>query len=216
MTVSRTSDAPELSQRDTVGAWDVAIVAAGLPVWTGDPAKPKPRISFGAPLSVGMAAEAELIDVVLTERWPAWQIREALVPFVPDGWAIVDLADVWLGGPPLAGRVVAADYRVTLEGEADTDALRVASRALLAARSLPRERAKGDGLVRYDLRPLLVGVQVAYPGPPVLLAILTRIHPELGTGRPEEVVLALADELGVPVGIAAIVRKRLVLADELD
>ena len=38
------------------------------------------RISFGAPLPVGMAAEGELIDVVLTERWPAWRVREALEP----------------------------------------------------------------------------------------------------------------------------------------
>ena len=116
MTVGRTSAAPELSQRDTFAAWDDAIVASGLPVWTGDPAKPKPRLAFGAPLSVGMVAEAELIDVVLTERLPAWQVREGLAPRIPAGWTLEDLADVWLGGPPLAGRVVAADYRVTLGG----------------------------------------------------------------------------------------------------
>ena len=37
----------------------------------------RPRISFGAPLPVGMAADGELIDVVLVERWPAWRVREA-------------------------------------------------------------------------------------------------------------------------------------------
>ena len=222
LTVGRTADAPELSQRDTFAAWDEAIAAAGLPGWTGDATKPKPRLSFGAPLSVGMVAEAELIDVLLTERWPAWRVREALGPRVPEGWTIVDLADVWLGGPPLAGRVVAAEYRLTLEGDPSgpTDrpatgaAVTTAARTLLAARSLPRERAKGDGTVRYDLRPLLVDIAVVDDGPPVTIRIRTRFHPELGTGRPEEVVLAIADELGSPLAIDSIVRERLVLADD--
>ena len=215
MTVGRTSEAPDLSQRDTFVAWDEAIAAAGLPVWTGDPAKPKPRLAFGAPLSVGMVAEAELIDVVLTERLPAWQVREALVPLLPTGWTLEDLTDVWLGGPPLAGRVVAADYRVTLEGLANGALVEAAAAALLAAREIRRERAKGDGTVRYDLRPLLMDVKVLIVGPPLVVRIRTRFHPELGTGRPEEVVLALADELGVAVTVEAIVRERLVLADEL-
>lgn len=216
MTVGRASDAPELSQRDTFAAWDEAIASAGLPVWTGDPAKPKPRLAFGAPLSVGMVAEAELIDVVLTERLPAWQVRGALAPQVPVGWSLEDLADVWLGGPPLAGRVVAADYRVTLGGPTTGAQLEATAATLLAAREIPRERAKGDGTVRYDLRPLLADLRVAKAGPPVVVRIRTRFHPELGTGRPEEVVLALAESLGVAVTIDAIVRERLVLADELD
>jgi radical SAM-linked protein len=215
MTVGRTSDAPGLSQRETFTAWDEAIAAAGLPVWVGDPAKPKPRLAFGAPLSVGQVAEAELIDVVLTERLPAWQVRSSLAPHVPHGWTLDDLADVWLGGPPLAGRVVAADYRVTLGGPATGAQVDEAAAALLAARSLPRERAKGDGTVRYDLRPLLADLRVVTAGLPVVVRIRTRFHPELGTGRPEEVVLALAARLGVVVTIEHMVRERLVLADEL-
>jgi hypothetical protein len=43
----------------------------------------------------------------------------------------------------------------------------------------------------------------------------TRFHPSLGTGRPEEVLAALADALGRPLTASAIVRERLLLADEL-
>ena len=43
----------------------------------------------------------------------------------------------------------------------------------------------------------------------------TRIHPELGTGRPDEVVAALGDAMGKPLAIAQTVRRRLLLADEL-
>ena len=227
LTVRRSADAPALSQRDVFAAWDAAVALSGLPFVVGDPAKPKARVVFGAPLTVGMAAEGELLEIVLTERLPAWQVRESLVPLVPAGWSLVDLADVWLGGPALAGRVAAADYRIVLGGapggaDAAVASAAVASAAvasaaevLIAARGLPRERAKGDGVVRYDLRPLLVDVAVVDPGPPVTIRVRTRFHAELGTGRPEEVVLALGEVLGEPLTIDTIVRERLVLADDL-
>ena len=220
LTVRRAADAAPLAQRELLAAWDVAVGESGLPIVVGDPAKPRPRVVFGAPLTVGMPSEGELVEIVLTERLAAWQVREALASRLPVGWSLLDLADVWLGGPPLAGRVAAADYRVTLGGAAEGDAIEGsavarAADALLAARSIPRERAKGNGTVSYDLRPLLVDVQVMKPGPPVTIRIRTRFHPELGTGRPEEVVLALGELIGSPLAIEAIVRERLLLADEL-
>jgi hypothetical protein len=161
-----------------------------------------------------MAADGELIDVVITERWPAWRVREAVAAHVPAGWRLVDVHDVWLAGPPLAGRVAAADYRVTLAGSAPAEVLRAAASDLLVASHLPRRRAKGDDSVEYDLRPLLIDVRVD-EGPPVVITARTRFHPELGSGRPEEVVVALGDRAGVPVATAGIVRERLILVEDL-
>jgi hypothetical protein len=165
-----------------------------------------------------MTADGELIDLLLAERWPRWRVREALEPHVPAGWRLIDLADVWLGGPALAGLVAAADYRITLDGAsgvAGTD-VAVAAQALVDASSLPRSREKGGASVEYDLRPLLVAVDVVDVGPPVIVRARTRFHPSLGTGRPEEVVAALADQLGRPLAVTEIVRARLLLADELE
>jgi radical SAM-linked protein len=204
-----------VAQRDVVDAWTAAFESAGLPVARTEGDRPRPRISFGAPLPVGMAAERELIDVVLVERWPAWRVREALEPRLPQGWRLVELSDVWLAGPPLAGRVAAADYRIDLKGRPDMASLTRAAGGILAADHLPRERLKGTGAVTYDLRPLLVDVAVQ-PGPPVVVTTRTRFHPELGTGRPEEVLAALADRLGTDLEAAAIIRERLLLVDDLD
>lgn len=161
-----------------------------------------------------MAAERELIDIVLTERWPAWRLREALAGRSPEGWVVADLFDVWLAGPPLAGRVAAADYRLELAGDADVAAIAAGTADLIAADRLPRERAKGGGVVPYDLRPLLIGVSVDR-GPPPVVRTRTRFHPELGTGRPEEVLGALADRLGTTLEARSIVRERVLLAEDL-
>ena len=213
--VARAADAPAAAQRETSDAWTAAIEACGVPLTYADGDRPRPRISFGAPLPIGMAAEGELIDVVLCERWPVWRVREALAPYVPPGWRLIDLVDVWLAGPALAGRVAAADYRIELAGEVAPEVLERQAQQLLAASSIPRERDKGGSRVAYDLRPLVIDVRVDR-GPPTVVRTRTRFHPELGTGRPEEVLAALADAAGRPLEAATIVRERLLLVDDLD
>jgi radical SAM-linked protein len=214
LVVARNADAPDAAQREVADRWVAAIESAGLPVAWTEGARSRPRIAFGAPLPIGMAANGELIDVVLCERWPAWRVREALAGLVPAGWRLVELHDVWLAGPPLAGRVAAADYEVVLLRDLPVEALRQAAADLLAASGLPRRRSRGDASVEYDLRPLLIDVTVER-GPLLRVLTRTRFHPELGTGRPEEVVAALAERAGVALEIASVVRDRLILVEDL-
>ena len=135
---------------------------------------------------------------------------------MPAGWRLVDLYDVWLAGPPLAGRVAAADYRIALGDPTCRHRRHPARGPMTCSRAdrLPRERSKGGGTVRYDLRPLLVDIAVE-PGPPPIIRVRTRFHPELGTGRPEEVVAAIGDRIGTVLAVDTIVRERLLLVDDL-
>ena len=98
--------------------------------------------------------------------------------------------------------------------DVDADAVAAAAQALLAAPTLPRVRSKGESSVPYDLRPLLADVVDRGAGPPVALRVRGRIHPELGVGRPEEVIAALGDALGRALEVRGIVRERLILADD--
>lgn len=171
-------------------------------------------MAFGAPLPLGISAEHEPVEIFLSVRVPIWRVREAVEAHLPEGWALVDLFDVWVGGPPLAGRVVGADYRIELAPGADSTALKQVASDLLEAGELPRIRQKGDGTVAYDLRPLLADVSVSGLGDRTILGVRVRIHPDLGTGRPEEVVAALGDRLGHELEVGAIVRERVILSGE--
>jgi len=213
LVLARPPEAHGRSGRDLTEAWEAALGSSGLPSFR--PAgRGRPRVAFAAPLAADIAAEHEFADIVLTAFEPAWRVREAMESRLPEGWRLVDLYDVWLGAPALAGQVVAADYRIDI-GDPDPRAIEVAAAGLLAADRLPRERLKGGSATRYDLRPLLADVRVAAAGPPVLVRVRTRFHPELGTGRPAEVVAALGDLVGTPLVIGTVVRERLILADEL-
>jgi radical SAM-linked protein len=214
LVLARSAGAPELAGRELIDVWETALEASALPLFR-PVGRVRGRIAFGAPIPATLEVERELADILLTEFVPTWRVREGLAGHLPDGWRLVDLYDVWLGSPALAGQVAAADYRIGVTG-ADAPALAAAVAQLLASTELPRERQKGGASVRYDLRPLLVDTGVVDQGPPVVLRVRTRFHAVLGTGRPEEVVAALGDAVGAQLELTSIVRERLILAEEDD
>jgi radical SAM-linked protein len=205
-----------ITGRDYAALWESALGASGLPVARTDAGRL--RFSIAAPLPAGATGRAELADVWLTERRPVWGVRERIERGIPAGHRLIGLEDVWLGAPSLVGRVAAADYEVTLAAvDLATTRLAAAASELLAADRLPRERSKGGGTKSYDLRPLLLDLDIAAkPANHPVIRMRTRIHPELGSGRPDEVVAALGDALGAGLKITSISRLGLVLADDLD
>ena len=213
LVLSRDAGAPALAGRELADAFEIGFEASGLPLARAA-GRMRTRVAFGAPLPLGVVGERELADVFLTELVPAALVRDRIGTCLPEGWRLVELFDVWLGAPPLAGQVAAADYRIAIDST-DPEVLATACEGLLGAKALLRERAKGTTVVAYDLRPLVDDVRVVDVGPPAVIRARTRFDPTRGTGRPEEVVAALGDRLGVPLEVVSIVRERLILADEL-
>ena len=152
--LARDAIPPDAAQREHQGAWESALVASGLPLAGLDLPKPRPRFALAAPLAATIAGEAELLDLWLVQRLPAWQVRETLATGTPPPFRLLEAFDVWLGEPALPGRVVASIYRAWFRaGSVDAAALRDAAVTMLRATTLPRERRKGDAVVAYDLRP---------------------------------------------------------------
>jgi len=201
--------------RDYTALWEKALVDSGLPLAMTDAGRF--RFALGAPLPARTAGRAELADLWLTERVATWRVREGLGRVLPPGHELVGLENIWLGAPALAGRVAAADYVVSLGDAIDRTAIVAAAERLMAADRLVRERAKGGGVKSYDLRALLISIEISDAGGDegTTVRLRSRIHPELGSGRPDEVIAALADELGEPLEPVETIRERLVLGDEM-
>jgi radical SAM-linked protein len=228
---ARGGEALELPPSDAAASWEAALLRAGIPVALSQGRTSRPRLMFAAPLPAGLPADADLADLVLTERLTRADLWRRLGRCLPAGYRLVDLYDVWLGEPTLTARLVAADYRVTVanaspvgEGEgADLrDRCREACRELLGAATLSRIRPKGvDRSVAYDLRPLIVDLSICEPDDAsdercVDLRMRLRLGGEGASGRPDEVVRGLAERLGRELTTERTVRERLLTADDLD
>ena len=221
----RGPEAADLGGRDLQAAFENALAASGLPV-VGVPvvavaagageAGWRPRLQFAIALAPGMAAEHELFDVVLTERWPVDAVRRALASALPAGHEVVDVHDVWLGEPALPAQARGAEYRIVIgPGAPSADTVSKAAATLLGRDRIERTRQKGDRVVRYDLRPLLANVVANEDDSEVVLRVVTLADAELGIGRPEEVIAALAEACGVErLEIVSIVRTNVSLSTD--
>ncbi len=219
LVVRRTATPPEPAAREPKAAWEAALRGSGLPLAGLDGPGARPRFALAAQLAIGIAGEAELADIWLTRRLPRWHVREALQAFLPPGHELVDLHDVWLREASLPGQVVASVYRCTLaEGVVEPETLAAAARSMIEANSLPRERAKGDSIVAYDLRPFVDGLAVRRGDQGATLIMMTLQHdPERGVGRPAEVLAELSVRAAQPALVSAssaLVRERLILAGD--
>jgi radical SAM-linked protein len=205
---ARGEDARYLSHLDAVRAWERAFRRGQIPVATSEGFSPRPKLVFAAPLQLGLLAERELADLYLSERLTSPDLRARLAAGMPRGYRIVDLHDVWVGTPALAPQLAAADYRLTLFNVEHVE-LEAAIERLMAAPKLARIRLRERKSIAYDLRPLLLDLRVHEPDPeatptgqaggaaPRGLWLRLRHSQNGGSGRPEEVVGALADELGM-------------------
>ena len=218
VTLAREPVSSDRVGRAALDAWHACLEASGLPVAGLEIPHGRARLAIAAPLPAMARGTAELVDLWLLERLPVWRAREALAPRLPEGYRWIAAEDVWLGAPPLPGQVAAADWQIELAVDLspphDADRLTAAAHGLLRAVTLPRTRLKAGVEKAYDLRPLILDLAVE-TGPPFCLRLRTRIDPELGSGRPEEVLAAMGEAAGATLRVVAIVRTRIILADDL-
>ena len=203
---ARDEEARYLSHLDASHLWERAMRRGQVPVAMSEGFSPRPRLVFAAPLPLGMLAEHELADLFVSRRLTRREMRGCLEAGMPRGFRLIALRDEWVGAPALATELVAADYRLTLLG-VDEDRLRPAVEGLLGSESLPRERRREKKVTAYDLRPLLLalrtrrseaaGLDSGQPAAGIWMRL--RHSQRQGSGRPEEVVAALADRLGLTV-----------------
>jgi radical SAM-linked protein len=209
---ARGEEARYLSHLDTVRAWERAFRRGEIPVAVSEGFSPRSKLVFAAPLQLGMLAEHELADLFLAERLSAPDLWDRLAAGLPRGYRVVELHDVWVGAPALAPQLVAADYSMTLLGVEPARAAGAISQ-LMAADKLPRRRLKEAQSKPYDLRPLLLDLRVRAADPEAIppdatgaaatgLWMRLRHSQNLGSGRTDEVIAALAEEMGLTAHMA--------------
>ncbi|MCJ7513041.1 MAG: TIGR03936 family radical SAM-associated protein [Anaerolineales bacterium] len=185
-------------------AWERTFRRADLPLAYDHGFTPHPRIQLGCALPLGFVGDGELMDAWLERPVAPDQMLSQLRGSAPPGILVHQVEAVSGAEPSLQQQVVEAEYEVDLMQGSPQAELGLRLAELLAHESLPRVR-RGKP---YDLRPLIVSAEAAFPqaaGPRLRLRLSAR---ESATGRPDEVLAAL----GVDPSLADIRRTRLYLA----
>ena len=113
---------------------------------------PKPKLSFAAPLAVGITSQGEYGDVFLREALSPQEFCSQLNRVLPKGLRIVRAVQVGEKVAPVMAVVNGAEYRVELGGDT-IPAERV--QQVMASDQLPVERTTKKGTRLVDVRPLI-------------------------------------------------------------
>ncbi len=187
--------------------WERAVRRAGLPVAYTQGFNPRARISFAAPLSVGMTASADLVDLFLAEEAGAEAALAALGQQMPPGFTLRAAVEVDWAAPALQAQLRAALYEAYFTRHMEL-LPGLAYRAMQQS-SLPWTRRREKKVSQIDLRPLILSLNPSVGESTSRLRMLLRAD-LTGAARPDE-VLAL---LGAGDERPRINRHRLLLAGD--
>jgi radical SAM-linked protein len=152
------SDLRFISHHDTMRLFERALARTGLPIRFSEGFNPRPRLSLPLPRSVGMASQAELLLIELTEPLAPSVVLDRLAEQSPGGLV---LAEAWtLAGtrPPQPRQ---ASYRIPLPPEIQQNVTEVIERIDQAETWLIERESQGKRPARaFDLKEQLVEAKV--------------------------------------------------------
>jgi radical SAM family uncharacterized protein/radical SAM-linked protein len=206
LSYSKLGPAAFLSHLDLVRHLPRAFRRAGLEIYYSHGFHPKPGISFGPALGLGIPSLGELLDVKLVDRLPAEEILARLRAVSPPGIEFTG-ATALVDGDLAIGRVLTeAHYAVRLSAGVSADAAESSFHAgapLVAQRRERSDSRRTDGAQTVDVRKSMVFARSASPderarlsdelGWPASDSLLTfgLVVSALGSARPVEVLEAL-------------------------
>ncbi len=190
-----------ISHLDLLRTFERAARRAGLPLVLTQGFNPHPKLTFAAPLGVGIAGEAEFAEMELAQDIPAREVTGALSVALPEGLRLLEMRSVPDSRPALMSKVDRATYRACakLSHPVSSKELEGAIADFLSqSEILVERRGKAGEKRRFDIKPGIFAVSGGLNDDIII------IEAELKTGssgnvRFDELLAAFAESSRLPV-----------------
>ncbi len=187
-----------LGHLDMVGVFHRAFRAAGIPLAFSEGCRPHPLVSFGPPLALGIAGDAELFDAATAGPLDASCM--AVNEFLPQGLAVLGFAEVGAGRISLTADICAGRYHVTLcdssaAARLTGDSLDARIRSFMSGAEAVIQTKKNGTIASKNIRPLVSSLERT-DGADALLSFCAILSMEPArTCKPAELLAALFPEM---------------------
>jgi radical SAM-linked protein len=198
-----------LSHLETMHALLRAFRRARLPMAFSQGYHPKPKVSFGPALSVGIESRAELLDLELVGSADPGEVQARLAPELPPGLTLLGVELLDPGAQSIGETLRAMHYVAVIPGEsgevgrlrAQVEAFQDRAEAVVHREAVPKNKDRkrhqkiaGRKQRAIDLKDIVTHLGVEGPG---RVAFSLRVDPA-GSARPAEVLAAIFGTDGIP------------------
>lgn len=215
LAITKGEEVRYVSHLDYMRSIERAVRRTKLPAAYSEGFNPHMKIAFASALSVGVASEAEYMDIELTGEVDPAAMGEALARQLPPGIAVRQLRPVSARHAALMAVVNLAAYRISLplSAAADGAALEAVGR-FNAAAAVPYIKENPKGKREIDVKTYVREVAATRGAEGLELAFEVRITPA-GSIKPAEVIKVLVEKFGLPADpdAALVTRTGLFVAD---
>ena len=122
-----------ISHLDIIRLWVRALRRAGIPLEYTEGFSPHPRISLAVPLSVGVTADNELMDIFVTRAVSPHWFMDTVNRQLPDGLKVLEASPIGLNVPSLQSQVRFTQYQVEVKTDKSEEEVKTMIDRLLAA-----------------------------------------------------------------------------------
>jgi radical SAM-linked protein len=196
-----------ISHLDLMRAFERALRRTGVPLRMSEGFNPRPRLSFPAPLGVGIEGTDEVMEFELADWVYPAEIERKLREQLPAGLDLVSLA---LGAPHGAARAAEVVYQIAPRPALRDDA-RIEGAALdrfMAREEIPVERLRKGRQKTVNIRPFILALERKAES----VSLRLKAGPE-GSAHPEEILGALGFDGETCRAGFRVTRTRVQLAD---
>lgn len=161
---------------------------AGLPVAYSAGFNPKPILSFGPPLPVGVESIAEYFDLELTRALPEEEVKQALNQHLPPGMEVSTVDKLAPKTPSLMAATTGIAYQFKLQRKKNLTNGQVEEwfAALWARPELLVTKRSKQGEKPVNIRPLWKSYQLAFQEDGLILFDFEVAFGPQGTIRPDD------------------------------
>ena len=188
---SRGEELKFISHLDIIRLWIRALRRAQISLEYTEGFSPHPRISLAVPLSVGVTAVNELMDISITKVVsPHWFV-DTVNRQLPEGLKVLEATPISPNVPSLQSQVRFTQYQVAVRTDKSEEEVKTAIDNLLTVENIPWHHERDTGRKSYDLRSLIDDIWLIESKPSSCVLGMRLRCDETGSGRPEQVTLAL-------------------------
>lgn len=157
---SKSNGAKFISHLDTLRTLHRALRRAEIPVCYSKGFNPHASISVAAPLSLGIASNAEYADIEIENCIDSRELADRMNNVLPEGIRILDAINVKEKMPPSMALVEAAEYNIILKHNLSLNEIEKTIKSILEADSIERMKKTKSGEKLVNIRPFIKDIKV--------------------------------------------------------